>query len=257
MINRLPVHPLVIAIGHIVIDTPTPLPIVVLDEGRLLPRLKIPERFRAGIAAFSALPDDTFMELLQAIEGNIVADTPEDAATGLAAKFPSIPNGDLAKILAAIASLQSLDTRAHVPTAVLSADVTESLTQDSPELAKSLDKETVKKRVQASVTAKNITITSSRITELTTEVERMYCRSRILTDVRTAFSDDASELPRGMTLLHNLQIGYHDDLGRHREFYVTLDSDDLEELKESIERALKKGGTLKQLLAKADCKLFE
>jgi hypothetical protein len=78
-----------------------------------------------------------------------------------------------------------------------------------------------------------------------------------LTDVRAAFSDDASELPTGMTVLHTLQIGYHDDTGRHREFYVTLESDDLEGLRDAIDRAEMKKKALEELLAKADCRLFE
>jgi hypothetical protein len=220
-------------------------------------RLSIPERFRAGIAAFAALPEESFAELLKVMEESVSADTPELATAQLETRLPSIPKSILTEIIIAIASLQSLDRRSHVPTSILAVDVAESLSADSPKLAKGISTEVLKSRVMSIVEAKSIHITSTKITELQREVERSYCRARILTDVRTAFSDDMSELPRGMTILHCLQIGYHDDTGSHKEFYVTLENDDLTDLKEVIERAEKKKKILEELLAKADCRLFE
>jgi uncharacterized phage infection (PIP) family protein YhgE len=231
---------------------------VFISEGeKALPRLSIPERFRVGIAALAALPEESFSELLKAIKGKVSADTPELAASQLATRLPSIPQSNLVKMISAIASLQSLDSRSHVRTSTLAADISDSLSSDSPELAKGISSEVLKSRVELVVEAEGIHITSAKISELQTEVERSFCRARILTDVRTAFSDDASELPRGMTILHTLQIGYHDGTGRHKEFFVTLESDDLADIKEAIERAEKKKKTLEELLAKADCRLFE
>ncbi|MGA2217515.1 MAG: hypothetical protein ABSG51_05480 [Terracidiphilus sp.] len=222
-----------------------------------LPRLSIPERFRPGIAALADLSQDSFDALIVAIEGNLSADTADLLASELAGRLRSIPQSELAQIVSAIVSLQSLDSRSHVPSSVLASDVWDGLSLDSPKLAENIDGDTLKSRVLKVVDAKSIHITSAKIHELQTEVERSFCTARILTDVRAAFSDDASELPTGMTVLHTLQIGYHDDTGRHREFYVTLESDDLEGLRDAIDRAEMKKKALEELLAKADCRLFE
>jgi hypothetical protein len=231
---------------------------VFISEGeKALSRLSIPVRFRAGIAALAALPEEPFSELLKAIQEKISADTPELAASQLGERLPFIPKSELAKIISAIASLQSLDSRSHVRTSTLAADISDSLSSDSPELAKGISSEVLKSRVKLVVEAESIHITTAKLSELQAEVERSFCRARVLTDLRAAFSDDASELPRGMTVLHTLQIGYHDDTGRHKEFFVTLESEDLAEIKEAIERAEKKKKTLEELLAKADCRLFE
>lgn len=227
------------------------------QEGKGLPRLSIPERFRVGIAAFVALPEEAFAELLKVIEENISAETAELAAAQILERLPSIPKSDLTKIINAMASLQSLNERSHVPAPVLAEDVADSLNQDSADRVKGISRDVITSRVEQIVNGKDINITTAKIAEIQMEIERSFCRARILTDVRAAFSDDASEPPRGMTLLHTLQIGYHDDTGLHKEFYVTLESDDLKELKEAIERAERKKKTLEELLAKADCKLFE
>jgi hypothetical protein len=220
-----------------------------------LARLSIPERYRDGIAALAALPEASFSDLLRVLEEKPLADTVEEMGSQLETRLPSIP--DLVTIIDTIVSVQGLDIRSHVPSRTLAADLWEALLTDSPKLAENLDGETLKSRVLEVVKAPHVQITSEKIKELQVDVEKSFCGVRILTDVRTAFSDDATELPRGMTLLHSLQIAYHDDTGRHREFYVTLDSGDLVKIKEAIERAEKKKSTLEGLLAKANCRLFE
>lgn len=223
----------------------------------VMPGLTIPERYRSGVAALAALPEESFVQLFEALKNEVTGDTSDSLASQLGLNLPSIPYSDLSKIIAAIASMQSVESRSHVSTDTFVSDIWEAFIADAPDLAVGIDEETLKSRVSQVVTGKTINLTSAKIMELKTEVERSFCRARILTDVRMAFSDDANEAPRGMAILHNLQIAYHDDRGRHREFYVTLEDDDLIALKEAVERAEKKKKALEELLAKADCRFFE
>ena len=74
--------------------------------------------------------------------------------------------------------------------------------------------------------------------------QRVFCTSRIWTDVRPIFASKLGELPAGAVCLHKLRISYHK--GRsHEEFYVALDKADLLELKRQVERALQKEETIK------------
>jgi hypothetical protein len=57
--------------------------------------------------------------------------------------------------------------------------------------------------------------------------------------------------------MHTLEITFHDDLGRHREFYVSLDDEDLATLQHAVERASVKKETLTRLLKKAEFDLYE
>lgn len=230
---------------------------IVRLEREDLPRLSIPERYRDGIAALTALPESSFSDLLRVLEEKPIADTLEEMAAIFADRISSIPSADLAGIIDAIGSVQTLDNRSHVASKTLASDLWEALSAEMPKSVEGLDGEVLKSRVIKVLDAPRIQITSEKIKELLIDVDKSFCAVRILTDVRTAFSDDATEPPRGMTLLHSLQIAYHDDTGRHREFYVTLESDDLIKIKDAIERAETKKATLEQLLAKANCRLFE
>lgn len=223
-----------------------------------MPRLSIPQRFRVGVAALAALPEPEFKNLLSAIQDGASADTPESFAQRLAPGIPSLARNELSGLIEALVSLQRVFNNSHVTEETFAVDVVEGLAADSPKLAKGIDPEALKARlIRAVVKSKGIIVTSAKIRELRAEVEHSFCRGRIFTDIRTAFSEDASERPRGMTILHTLQIGYHEGHSDHKEFYVTLDDEDLANLKKVILRAEKKKKTLKEMFAKNNFRLFE
>lgn len=220
--------------------------------------LRIPERYRGGIASIGSLSEESFSALLSLMKKGMSGDTAEELATQYEAEFPDLTPDKLTKLISAVASLQSVDNRSHTPRIKLAGDVWESLSTDAPQLAKELDADVLKKRVVEVTTARDIHITSSKIIDLQTEVERSFCTVRILTDIRTAFSDNATEPePKGATILHSMKLGYHDDSGRHHDFYVTLENEDLDSLLLAIGRAQEKKKALEQLLRKADCPFFE
>lgn len=223
-----------------------------------MPRLAIPERYRAGVAGLGSMAEGAFSAFLTALETGLSADNSSDLAAMLVnegGQLSEIP--DLDKIIDAAASMQGVYQESHVPLGTFGKDVADALSVFAPALAKKIDSATLSQRVVKIAEAKRLDLTEEKIISLGAEVERQYCCSRILTDVRAAFSDDASVLPKAMTILHTLRIGYLDDTSEHREFYLSVDNDDLLALKESIDRALTKSKTLEALLAKADCRLFE
>lgn len=223
-----------------------------------LPRLSIPKRFRAGVVALATLPARDFEKIHSALQAGVPVNTPEDFAEKLAPSIQSARSEEITRLIEALTILQSVFRNSHVTGETFATDVCEGLLADEPKLAAGIDQEQLKKRILRGVVhAKDITITSAKIRELRTEVERSFCRARILTDIRTAFSEDASERPRGMAILHTLQIGYHEGSSDHKEFYVTLDDEDLASLRKVIQRAEKKKKTLTELLAKNNFRLFE
>jgi hypothetical protein len=81
--------------------------------------------------------------------------------------------------------------------------------------------------------------------------ERLYCGSRILTDMRPVFGrEDDSEL-KAAVITHNLRISYH-DCGEHKDVYFVMDEEDLAEIHGVIERALAKTQTIDGFLDKVN-----
>lgn len=222
-----------------------------------MPSLTIPERYRKGLAAIGSLPEDVYAGFLSALKKAAHAETASALAQKIEKDVPAFSRGDLTAMISALAASQEVKQSAHVEIGEFVSDTLEALCEDSPDLMGVIDQEQLKSRLFSLISETDIHLTALRVRGLRSEVERLFCGARILTDIRAAFEDDASKPPSGATILQTLEIKYHDDLGRHREFYVSLDENDLAILRDAVERAEKKRDSLKRLLAKADIKTFE
>jgi hypothetical protein len=90
----------------------------------------------------------------------------------------------------------------------------------------------------------------SKSTIVQRDGERLYCESKILSDIRPIFDDDPSVMPSGAVITHTLKITYHTGTDR-QELHVVLNSEELELLHEVIARAQTKEKTLQALMKEA------
>ena len=79
---------------------------------------------------------------------------------------------------------------------------------------------------------------------LSSEVSNLYNETRILSDIRPVFSSNEESTLIGKVILNNLKISYRSGED-YKEFFVTLEEEDLYELKDVLERAIKKTEVLK------------
>jgi len=83
------------------------------------------------------------------------------------------------------------------------------------------------------------------------ENNNVYNRSKIISDIRMVFDKDFSSKKKKAVLIHNLHITYKQN-SQNKDFFVSLDFEDLKLFQEQIERALKKDSIIK-----TECKDFE
>ena len=81
------------------------------------------------------------------------------------------------------------------------------------------------------------------------EFERLFDSGRIMTDLRPIFGENVAERPAALAVVHELRIKYYTVEG-FREFFVSLDSSHIKNLREAMERAIQKEETLKVLIPK-------
>ncbi len=219
-----------------------------------LPGLIIPDRYRPGVVSVGTVTDEQFVELLGALKKSPPsADTAADLAGKLSPDVPSIDRAELEDLVSALASMQGVQKSAHVEVSRFVTDLWDSLVEDDDD--DELNEETFKSRVTSLLNETTVQLTSVKVAELRREIERMFCSARVLTDIRTAFGYDTTKRP-ALTIMHTLEIKYHDDTGELREFYVSVDNGDLRELREAINRAFDKNKTLIDLLQKAEFDLY-
>jgi hypothetical protein len=82
---------------------------------------------------------------------------------------------------------------------------------------------------------------------LLTDSERLFQDGRIITEIRPVFADNLDDRPSAAIIVHTLRITYNDAQGS-REFYVALQSTDVQKLKETTERALTKEKNLRRII---------
>lgn len=77
---------------------------------------------------------------------------------------------------------------------------------------------------------------------LWSESERIYCSSRILTDLRPIFDPPDAEQPQAFLPMHELKLTFHPsgDYSEFEDFRLQLDSRHLRKLQSEIKRALNK-----------------
>ncbi|MEH2182641.1 hypothetical protein [Nostoc sp.] len=92
---------------------------------------------------------------------------------------------------------------------------------------------------------------SRKASNLLIENERIFSDSSIVTDIRPVFDSETERKVEAAILIHTLKIEYRDAQGT-KEFYVALDSDDLDNLHEQIIIAINNRDVLGSVLQKAE-----
>jgi hypothetical protein len=111
----------------------------------------------------------------------------------------------------------------------------------------------VAKHMASALRTRAVEISSKAISVLL-DNERSICTVRILSDLRTIFSDDGKLEASACLVLHNLRLSVHEsgDYKETAETYVTLERSDLVKLKATIDRALLKHDKLVAMAGKLE-----
>jgi hypothetical protein len=226
-----------------------------------LARLSIPEKYRKGLASIRSIPE-AGIEEIRAILDRAWAPTeqadgessaPSDPGVIVASirsVRPAISIENFAEVMDAILSLYAQKAQRDVSTEKLVDEVSDAMEQLEGDLR-------LPHNERINFAGKLLTLLNAspfalfaKAYDLKTEDERLFCHARILTDLRPIFGGNVEDGPQAMIVTHMLKIGFHEqgNLKQHREFFVSLDADDLRELREIVDRAEKKARTLSSVV---------
>lgn len=208
--------------------------------------LDIPKEDTGSIVAIKTLTPAAIEKLVSALKTAQPVSDAREMAASIAAHVPSITMAQLSRVLETLYTLYYIRELSGVKHPTFLEDLMDGI-RSNPNLQLST-KDVPKLR---SVLEKLLTIetllTVSKAARLQRDGERLYCQSKIASDILPVFGSDASVPPVGAVLNHTLRIAYHEG-GDHKEFHIVLDSDDLNALRDVIQRAQEKDKTLRALL---------
>lgn len=212
---------------------------------RAAPKLRIPEQQRAAIRAFGELSPEQVHGLKQALAGAKAANSAPALARQIAPKV-EIDRDTLVEIVAMLVSLSATSQRYEIPldqlvTAVTDRAVEQQLgpTQETAEAFK-------KKLHQLLLLDQPLDVTS-RVLNVMWETKNVFISARVVSDVRSIFSAGDPPEPIAAAVVHNLRIESHTD-DRHVNSYFAMDTADLRDLRDMIDRALRKEEALRRVL---------
>jgi AcrR family transcriptional regulator len=195
----------------------------------------------------------------------VAEEEPEQLVQAVAELSPFPPVSDLAERLAQLApDLGPLDSRAMALALVslaaqrwrwepveLGRLVSESPDLDVPEE----NREDFARVVRALVELDSLR-TMAQALDVMSQQEHVFQRARILTDVRPIFEEDASVGPSAAVVMHTLRLEHLTD-GHVESINVSLDEQDLSDLRAALDRAVDKADTLRDVVARAGIPQFE
>jgi len=100
-------------------------------------------------------------------------------------------------------------------------------------------------------------VTTANAIALLTEHDRNFHAARILTDIRPVFGDDVEARPTGAVIVEMLNIETWSRSGTADSLYIAMDETDLLDLREQVDRAIKKTQAMKETLEASKITYFE
>jgi hypothetical protein len=214
--------------------------------------LKIPKEHLEALEVIISIPDKEMNGLLSAL-----SDLPLSLDFDALIKeiSPKAESFSFAKPEALGALLVSLNaSRAHGDTPVQKFvnEVLRSLERATPPIDLSGDKRARAKDRITKLLALDSLSAATKAIHLQHDFERLLTHSRILTDARPIYGQDPSGKPLAMIITHTLKLTYaKSESDDSTDLYIALDTQDIIDLKQVLNRAEAKAKSLEKALVTA------
>jgi hypothetical protein len=122
-----------------------------------------------------------------------------------------------------------------------------SLATSKDDAARNFNAERFSHRVARLLESESLAIRAKAL-QLLFESRRHIVGSRVLTDARPIFGEDATQAPLAAIITHTLRLQFHESEGS-RELFFSFDTQDIASLIEALNRALEKDDSIRRYFA--------
>ena len=224
-----------------------------------MPSIFVPDLYQPGIISLLQVPDEQYLHLLSALKDAKSALFVRGLVSQIAPKVDGIKSRDIREIFESLVAMYAVRARLDIPVADFAKGISEGIDDfEEAEETKFSDEEKVRleQRLGELLAIERPLGITSKANDVLIENEHSFCNARILTDVRPIFQSDLTSEVSEAVIIHNLKITYHQDR-EHKDFFVAMDSEDIQTLKATIERAEAKDRSAKLMLEKANVLLLD
>ncbi len=213
-----------------------------------MPEILIPSAHRTLLASLLSLPEETAFAVTTALKAAPTASSLGELGSRMASAT-NLDDEDATAIVGMLASMYQAMVRAEeTPSVFVDSVIAASKELPADLLPSSIDWEKARHLLLELMSLDQALGVSSKILGVVTDHDHVYCRSRVLTDIRPVFANSVADAPSALVVVHTLRLTYHSG-GDTPSFFVALDGVDLEDLRRQLDRAVEKEKSLRAMLA--------
>jgi hypothetical protein len=191
---------------------------------------RLPEQARAGLKKLLEQKQDIIEDLAAALEGEPPELTSALVSERVARKVKDLAAEDVQSIIRALLTIATGRLAVQQPV----AEFAQSLVDQERATIEERDRSRAVAVLQRLLSARAIAGTS-KATDVITDHSQIFLSARMLTDLRPVFGEAPSSQPIAAALVHTLKITYAKDRDT-LEFFVAMDEQDIQRLREVLER---------------------
>lgn len=218
--------------------------------------LRVPKRHYKGLAKLLLLPDETTQELISALESAPLTLEIRETLEGILSRADTIRPNDVQSVTDALMSLYTVRANSEDSPSDLVTDLARAIEKADIEGVTVTDefRATLAPRLTRLLEVNNLILASKAIS-IMFEHDSVFFKARVVTDLRPVFGTN-TETPQAAIIVHNLRIHYHRG-DEHKDFFIAMDAQDLDQLMKTLQRAKAKTETLKGVLSAASIPYIE
>ena len=217
--------------------------------------LTIPANFQPGLKAIAEISEESFDELLEFLARiTPPIDLRLQTLSSLALRqIRSVSGAELRKIIRTLVALYSVRASSDASLEDFVGDVARAMERAA--------REDAEPNPYAGTQFKDRLLrllgfpaldAASKALYLQAEHERTFCDAKILTDARPVYLGAPTDSPQSAVVTHTLRLAFHEhESGGLKAIYIALDGDDINKLRDLLDRAQQKAKSLRALLEKA------
>lgn len=221
--------------------------------------LSIPDRVIAGFTKIATLPEESFSELLSALQQLPLKIVQQGVFDESVIEPKGIAPEAAQAIRDALFPLYRGRGSSKVPVSEYVKDIAESLKEVEGDEAAWLQSEELFNRFKERL-VRLLSVSASQLVakahNVLLEHARTFSSVRIVSDIRPVFGDDVEAAPTAAVIVHMLKLVYY-QAGERREFVVAMDTKDIQLLVDACERAVKKTKSLESVIASTNMTYIE
>jgi hypothetical protein len=217
--------------------------------------LRIPSRYYKAINLLLRLNEEETLQLVKAINGTPPLITKKDVCSHIEQQLPHLNDDELSQIIDFLISVNDFKVHSGLTNEEAVVQLSNALIDEELQLSDGKTLEEIHSRISVFLDAKGQINLISKIRSVYSEHEKIFVDSRILTDVRPVFDEDITLIPAAL-IVHTLKLDYIQD-DEKKTFFVALDDEDIENLRQDLTRAEKKAKLIRNEIKSTRIKFVE